>query len=72
MFFAAAAARGPPYAGRPGAGCDAATGKAESRKGSGAVLQLVLGPSGTGKSSWLFERVRERAVRGEKSLVLVP
>ena len=36
------------------------------------MLQLVLGPSGTGKSSWLFERVRERAVRGEKSLVLVP
>lgn len=36
------------------------------------MLQLVLGPSGTGKSAWLFTRLRERAVQGLYSLLIVP
>lgn len=36
------------------------------------MLQLVLGPSGSGKSSYLLERIKERAQAGQRSLLLVP
>lgn len=36
------------------------------------MLQLVLGPSGSGKSNYLLERIEERARAGQRSLLLVP
>lgn len=36
------------------------------------MLQLVLGTSGTGKSEYLMERIRERVQNGQKSMLLVP
>lgn len=36
------------------------------------MLQLVLGPSGSGKSSYLLGRIKERAEAGQRSLLLVP
>ena len=36
------------------------------------MLQLVLGPSGSGKSGYLLGRIRERALAGQRSLLLVP
>lgn len=36
------------------------------------MLQLVLGASGTGKSSRLFSAIQERAARGQHSMLLVP
>ena len=36
------------------------------------MLKLVLGGSGSGKTSWLYARLAERAARGEYSILLVP
>ena len=36
------------------------------------MLQLVLGPSGSGKSSYLLGRIKARAEAGQRSLLLVP
>lgn len=36
------------------------------------MLQLILGPSGSGKSNYLLERIEERARAGQRSLLLVP
>ena len=36
------------------------------------MLQLVLGPSGSGKSSYLLGRIKARAEAGRRSLLLVP
>lgn len=36
------------------------------------MLNLILGPSGTGKSTRLLETIRARAQAGEKSILLVP
>lgn len=42
------------------------------QKGARGMLQLVLGASGSGKSRFLLERVRERALAGQRSILLVP
>ena len=36
------------------------------------MLKLVLGGSGSGKTSWLYARLAERAARGAYSILLVP
>ena len=36
------------------------------------MLKLVLGGSGSGKTSWLYARLAERAARGTYSILLVP
>ena len=36
------------------------------------MLQLVLGVSGTGKSTYIFEEIRRRARQGQYSILLVP
>ena len=36
------------------------------------MLQLILGISGSGKSSWIMGEIKRRAEQGQKSLLLVP
>ena len=36
------------------------------------MLQLVLGVSGTGKSTYIFEEIRRRARQGQYSILMVP
>ena len=36
------------------------------------MLKLVLGGSGSGKTSWLYDQLARRAARGEHSILLVP
>ena len=36
------------------------------------MLQLILGISGSGKSSWIMGEIKHRAEQGQKSLLLVP
>ena len=36
------------------------------------MLNLILGPSGSGKSCRLLDELRARAERGERSILLVP
>ena len=36
------------------------------------MLQLLLGGSGSGKTMLLYQRIRARAEKGEKSILLVP
>ena len=42
------------------------------QKGVRQMLQLVAGPSGSGKSSYLMKEIRKRAENGQKSILLVP
>ncbi len=37
-----------------------------------AMLQLVMGISGSGKSGYLLKEIRRRALQGEKSILIVP
>ena len=36
------------------------------------MLKLLLGGSGSGKNTLLYQRIRARAEAGEKSILLVP
>ena len=36
------------------------------------MLKLVLGGSGSGKTSWLYAQLSARAARGQHSILLVP
>ncbi len=36
------------------------------------LLQFVLGRAGTGKTTWVWQAIRERAAAGQRSLLLVP